>query len=95
MDEDFLKVVNSLPTLDSYSAQELYSDFRSVFGTPQGQRVFAQLMAWGRFFRPPPLGNPIDPNKAMISIGETNYARKILAAYVLEPPERPDTQEKK
>jgi len=94
MDEEILAVINSLPSTEGYTQQARYHDFRRVFDNVEGQKVLAEILSWGRLFRTPALGNPIDPNKAMITIGEANFARKLLVTYTLEPPEQPTKQEK-
>ena len=95
MDEnELLAFITRLPDVSGYSAKERYDDFRLVFGTDQGQRVMAEILAWGKLFRMPHLGNPVDSNKNLIITGERNMAIKLIAAYNVEPGQQPDRQEK-
>jgi len=94
MDNELLKIVNKLPSVQGYTQQERYADFRKVFKSQHGQRVLAEILSWGRLFRTPLLGSPVDPNKAMMTIGEANIARRLLVTYTVEPNEQPQRQEK-
>lgn len=94
MDEELLQIVASLPATEGYTPQDRYADFRQVFGTDQGQRVLAEILSWGRLFRTPSLGSPVDPYKAMLLLGEANIAKRLLTTYNYEPPQQPDRQEK-
>ena len=95
-DEQILSAIAKLPDVRNvtYSDQQRYADFRKVFKSQHGQRVFAQILAWGKIHKIQSFGNPVDPYKAMIYIGESNIAKLALAAYLIEPQERPQTQEK-
>lgn len=94
MDEELLKLVTSLPNVQGYSPQQRYQDFRQLFGTDQGQRVLAEIVSWGKLFRTPSLGNPVDPAKAVLVLGEANIAKRLLFTYNFEPPEQTGKQEK-
>ena len=88
--KELLDSLNDLPATDNYSAKDRYVDFRKLFtGSEQGQRVYRELLAWGKIFNVGIHGTPIDPYKMMIAEGHRNFATKLMAAVNIEPPEQP------
>lgn len=93
--EDILDLVASLPSQEGYTAMDRYRDFRRVFlGSDEGKRVLRELLAWGRMFRAPAFGNPVDPHRMSIAFGERNIALKLLSTLHNEPPEKPQRARK-
>lgn len=73
---------------------EMFKDFRAVFlATPQGQRVFHQIMEWAGFFRTSIVKG--DPYATHVREGERNIAARIWATVIVEPHERPQTTERR
>ena len=94
-EEDILDLLASLPSQENYLPMDKYRDFQKVFGTDEGKRVLREIFAWGRMFRAPVLGKPIDPYAMAIAFGEHNMALKLLATVYTEPPEKPQRTRKK
>lgn len=93
--EDPLDLLASLPSQEGYTPMDRYRDFRKVFlGSVEGKRVLRELLSWGRMFRAPPLGNPIDPPRVFIALGERNIALKLLSAIQDEPTDKPQRTRK-
>jgi hypothetical protein len=92
---DLLDVLAAMPSQDGYTPMDCYRDFRKVFGTDEGQRVLREILSWGRMFRAPVLGNPIDPYAMAVAFGERNIALKLLATIHNEPKDKPQRARKK
>ena len=92
---ELLDELASLPSQDGYSPIERYRDFRKVFGTDEGKRVLREILSWGRMFRAPILGKPIDPYAMAVAFGERNMALKLMATVHTEPPDKPQRARKK
>ena len=71
-----------------------YQEFRKVFGTEEGQRVFKEIVSWGRPDRPLIPVSPIDPYMAVYRDAERNYANRIIYTYNNEPKQKPDKQKR-
>lgn len=70
------------------NSPEMFNEFKAVFlGTPQGQRVFHQIMTWAGFFRTSIVKG--DPYATHVREGERNIGARIWAAVIHEPVERP------
>ena len=85
---DILDILGSLPSQDGYSPMDRYRDFRKVESTDEGKRVLREILSWGRMFRAPILGKPIDPYAMAVAFGERNIALKLLATLYNEPKEQ-------
>lgn len=84
-----LNLILSLPASDQYSRMDAYRDMRKVFlGSDEGKRVLREILSWGRMFRAPILGKPIDPYAMAVAFGERNIALKLLATLYNEPKEQ-------
>lgn len=83
-----LDMLASLPSQEGYTPMDRYRDFRKVFGSDEGKRVLREILSWGRMFRAPLLGKPIDPYAMAVAFGEKNIALKLLATVHSEPPEK-------
>ena len=62
--------------LSAYTPMDRYSDFRTTFGTPAGQRTLTQILLWGR------VNKSVfskDPGTMAMMVGENNLALKIVA----------------
>lgn len=95
-ENDLLDMLASLPIQEGYTPMDRYRDFRKVFlDSVEGQRVLREIVAWGRLFRAPVLGKPIDPYAMAISYGESNIAKKLLTIIHDEPTEQPQRTRKK
>ena len=96
-DDETIEILLSLPSSEGYSAKDRYHDFRRVFtGSEEGKRVFREILAWGRMFRPSALNTPVDPYLTHIREGERNIALKLLHVVNNEPPElKSKTQHKR
>ena len=92
---ELLDELAALPSQEGYSPVERYQDFRKVFGTDEGKRVLREILAWGRMFRAPVLGKPIDPYAMAVAFGERNMALKLMATVHTEPPDKPQRARKK
>ena len=94
---ELLDELAALPSEEGYSPIERYRDFRKVFGTDEGKRVLREILSWGRMFRSPVLGKPIDPYSMAVAFGERNMALKLMATVHTEPTDKPQraTQRKK
>ena len=92
---ELLDELAALPSQEGYSPVERYQDFRKVFGTDEGKRVLREILAWGRMFRAPVLGKPIDPYAMAVAFGERNIALKLMATVHTEPPDKPQRARKK
>lgn len=91
---DVLDMLASLPSQEGYTAMDCYRDFRKVFGTDEGKRVLREILSWGRIFRSPVLGKPIDPYAMAVAFGERNIAIKLLTTINNEPPDKPQKTRK-
>ena len=81
-----LDLILGLKKTDQYHPMDAYRDFRKVFlGTDEGKRVLREILSWGRVFRSPTFGNPIDPYAMAVTFGERNMALKLLATINHEP----------
>jgi len=88
-DDEILALIESLPITDGYTPTQRYQDFRQIFkGSPQGKRVFREMLAWGKLFRTPIHSSPIDPYALAISTGERNISLKLLLVVNTEPAEQ-------
>ena len=94
-ESELLDALAALPSQDGYSPVERYRDFRKVFGTDEGKRVLREILSWGRMFRAPVLGKPIDPYAMAVAFGERNLALKLMATVYTQPTDKPSTQRKK
>lgn len=94
-DNDLLDMLASLPTQEGYTPMDRYRDFKKVFGNVEGKRVLRELLSWGRVFRAPVLGKPIDPLAMAVALGERNIALKLLATVHTEPVDKPQRASKK
>ena len=92
---DELRFLEELPSLEGYTPQDRYRDFRLVFSSEEGRRIMAEILSWGKLLRAPVLGNPIDPFRLAIYEGNRNIARKLLTTYLSEPTEPQDKQKVK
>lgn len=89
--DEFAELVKS----EAYTPKERYHDFRKVFGTPEGQRVMREVLAWCHMFKPSVFGNPIDPYLVTLKEGERNIGLRLLTTYHNEPPEKPERTRRK
>ena len=94
-DEDLLSALASLPSLDAYTPDDKYRDFKKVFSTDEGKRVFTEILSWGHLLQPAVYGKPIDPYQTHVRDGEANIARKLLVTFLREPKEQPQMQTRK
>lgn len=94
-DVDILDELASLPSQENYLPMDRYRDFKKVFGTAEGKRVLREILSWGRMFRSPVLGKPIDPYAMAVAFGERNMALKLMAAVYTEPKDKPQSTRKK
>lgn len=92
--ETELNWLENLPTQEGYDTLDRYRDFRKVFGSEEGKRVFKEILSWGRIFKQPTLGKPIDPYIMAVSFGERNIALKLLTVFNTEPVSGPQKQRK-
>lgn len=83
-----LQQILKLPATDDYLPMDRYRDFRKVFGSRQGKKVLAELLAWGGLFKPKIHSAPVDPYMMSVQEGKANYARKILYVMNNEPIEQ-------
>lgn len=90
-----LDILASLPSAEGYTPMDRYRDFKKVFSTDEGKKVLREILAWGRMFRSPVLGKPIDPYAMAIAFGERNIALKLLATINDEPKEQVKQTRKK
>ena len=75
-----------------YTAKERFADFRRLFtSTPEGKRVFAEILSWGHMLKPSLITAPIDPYYTHIKEGERNMSLRLLATINNEPREKPST----
>ena len=92
---DLLDELTHLPSTP-YDKKTRYADFRTVFNkTEQGRRVLREILAWGGMFSAPVLGDPIDPNRTHVLLGQRNIALKLIKTVYVEPPEPPVKQKRK
>jgi len=93
---NLLDEVTKLPSLDNYSDQDRYREFRRVFlDSPEGPRVLAEILSWGRLFRQSITASPVDANLLLIREGQRNMAIALLNTIYKEPQaEKPLTQAK-
>lgn len=89
---DYLEFIESLPLHEYKNPSDRYKEFRQVFNTPQGKRVFREILGWGGLFRRHSESSPIDPYKLAIYTGQTNMAKKLLEVVTIEPPIQPEKQ---
>ena len=76
------------------NSPEMLRDFRAVFfGTPQGKRVFNQIMMWAGFFRAGFVKG--DPYATHVALGERNIGARVWAAVVTELTERPEQTQRR
>ena len=94
-ESELLDELASLPSPEGYSPVERYRDFRKVFGTDEGKRVLREILSWGRMFRSPVLGKPIDPYAMAVAFGERNMALKLMATVHTGPVDKPAKQSRK
>lgn len=94
-DQELLDMLASLPSQEDYAPMDRYRDFQKVFGTDEGKRVLREILSWGRIFRSPVLGKPIDPYAMAVTFGERNMALKLMATIHTEPPDKPQRARKK
>lgn len=92
---DLLVQLASLPSATNYSKNDRYHDFRTVFATEEGKRVFREILSWGHLLQPSAHGQPVDPYLTHIREGEANIARRLLVTVSVEPVEPPKTQTRK
>ena len=93
-ESDILDELSGLPSQEGYSPVERHRDFQKVFGTDDGKRVLREILSWGRMFRSPVLGKPIDPYAMAVAFGERNIALKLLATVHTQPPDKPQRTRK-
>jgi len=91
---DPLEVLANLPLVKNYTPADKYHDFRKVFSTPEGQRVFREILGWGHIFKPSLSGDPIDPLAMAVREGERNNSLRLLATYNNEPVQQANTQKR-
>ena len=94
-DQDLLSALASLPSSQGYTPQDRYQDFKQLFSSDQGKRVFRELLSWGHMLQPSAHGTPVDPYLTHIREGEANIARRLLVTVMKEPPVKPTTQTRK
>lgn len=94
-ESDLLNYLSSLPSQEGYTPVDKYRDFKKVFSTNEGKRVMLEIMTWGRMFRAPVLGKPIDPYAMAVAFGERNIALKLMATVYTEPVDKPQAQSRK
>lgn len=82
---DPLQVLANLPAVENYTPADRYHDFRKVFNSPEGKRVFREIISWGHIFTPSVKGDPIDPLAMAVQEGERNISLRLLATYNNEP----------
>jgi hypothetical protein len=76
------------------NSPQMLEDFRFLFfSSPQGKRVFNQIMSWSGFFRTGVVKG--DPYATHVREGEKNIAARIWAACLTEVRERPTETNKK
>lgn len=92
---DILSELSSFPSQDGYLPMDKYRDFKKVFGTEEGKRVLLEILSWGRMFRAPVLGRPIDSYAMAVAFGERNIALKLMATIYTEPVDKPQRTRKK
>ncbi len=92
---DVLDMLQALPSVDEYMPMDRYRDFKKVFSTEEGKRVLREILSWGRVFRSPAFGNPIDPVAMAVTFGERNMALKLLATINHEPRPKATTATRK
>ena len=95
IEQDLLEMLENLPSQEGYAPMDRYRDFQKVFGTDEGKRVLREILSWGRMFRAPILGKPIDPYAMAVAFGERNIALKLMATVHTEPPDKPQRARKK
>ena len=89
-DEQTLQMLADLPSTEGYPPKDKYHDFRKLFTTtPEGKRVFAEILSWGHMFKTSVVGRPVDPNLTHIRDGERNIALRLLATVNNEPSDKP------
>jgi len=70
------------------NSTQMNNDFRSVFfSTPEGNRVFHQIMEWAGFFRTAVVKG--DPYGTHVREGERNIGARVWSACLREPTEKP------
>lgn len=94
-ENELLDMLASLPAQEGYTSMDRFRDFKKVFGSIEGKRVLLELLSWGRMFRSPVLGKPIDPYAMAVAFGERNIALKLLSAIHTEPVDKPQSARKK
>ncbi len=76
------------------NSPQMREDFRALFfSSPQGKRVFHQIMDWAGFFRTSVVKG--DPYATHVREGEKNLAARVWAACLHEPVEPPTTTKKR
>ena len=92
---NLLDEVTKLPSLQGYLPQDRYREFRRVFlDTPEGPRVLAEILSWGRMFKQAVDARPVDPNLLLLREGQRNVAIALLNTIYNEPPAKPAKQRK-
>ena len=91
---ELLAELAALPS-ENYTPEDRYRDFRKLFTTEEGKRVFREVLAWGHLLQPSAHGNPVDPYLTHIREGEANIARRLLVTVMKEPPQKPAQQQRK
>ena len=92
---NLLDEVTKLPSLQGYLPEDRYREFRRVFlDTPEGPRVLAEILSWGRFFKQSVTTSPIDANLLLLREGQRNIALALLNTIYNEPPAKPAKQRK-
>lgn len=85
-----------IPNKEEYLPRDKYHDFRKIFtGTPEGERVFREILAWGRMFKPSIVASPVDPYMMAMKAGERNMALRLLYTVNNEPSELPTNTTRK
>jgi len=73
----------------NYSKKDRYHDFRRLFtSTDEGQRVFNEIISWGKLFSTSITPSPVDPLAMAAREGERNMALKLLTIVNNEPKEQ-------
>jgi len=76
------------------NSPQMLEDFRGVFlSTPQGKRVFHQIMDWAGILRTAIVKG--DPYATHVREGEKNIGARVWAACVQKIHEQPTTQSRK
>ena len=91
---ELLAELAALPS-ENYTPEDRYRDFRKVFTTEEGKRVFREILSWAKMYHTTAPIDPIDPYRAMFHEGARSIGIKLLATMSKEPPQKPAQQQRK